>query len=62
MTEDTVSTKVKVVVEPDAQKTDGKMMVQSLLLSDAAAMSSKPELEIFADDVQCGPRFYDRSN
>ena len=44
----------KVVVEPDAQKTDGKMMVQSLLLSDDAAMSSKPELEIFADDVQCG--------
>ena len=44
----------KVVVEQDAQKTDGKMMVQSLLLSDDAAMSSKPELEIFADDVQCG--------
>ena len=44
----------KVIVRPDAQKTNGTMMVQSLLLSDDAAMSSKPELEIFADDVQCG--------
>ncbi len=42
-----------IIVKPDAQKTDGQMMVQSLLLSDDAAMSSKPELEIFADDVQC---------
>ena len=39
----------KIVVQPQAQKTDGKMMTQALLLSD-----SKPELEIFADDVQCG--------
>ena len=36
-----------------AQKTDGQMMSQSLLLSDEAEMAYKPELEIFADDVQC---------
>ncbi|MFS8037984.1 Fe-S cluster assembly protein SufD [Xanthobacter sp. AM11] len=44
----------KIVVRPDAQKTDGRMMSQSLLLSDGAEMDNKPELEIFADDVQCG--------
>ncbi len=44
----------RIVVDPDAQKTDGKMMAQALLLSDAAQFASKPELEIFADDVQCG--------
>ena len=37
-----------------AQKTDGKMMCRGLLLCDDAAMSDKPELEIFADDVACG--------
>ncbi len=37
-----------------AQKTDAKMACNSLLLSDAAEFSAKPELEIFADDVQCG--------
>ncbi|PTW60562.1 Fe-S cluster assembly protein SufD [Breoghania corrubedonensis] len=36
-----------------AQKTDGQMMCQALLLSDEAEMAYKPELEIFADDVQC---------
>ncbi|WP_321337358.1 Fe-S cluster assembly protein SufD [Breoghania sp.] len=36
-----------------AQKTDGQMMCQALLLSDGAEMAYKPELEIFADDVQC---------
>jgi Fe-S cluster assembly protein SufD len=30
------------------------MMTQALLLSDAAQFAAKPELEIFADDVQCG--------
>ncbi len=30
------------------------MMAKALLLSDAAEFASKPELEIFADDVQCG--------
>ncbi|WP_296709670.1 SufD family Fe-S cluster assembly protein [Rhodoblastus sp.] len=44
----------KIVVPPHAQKTDGKMLCRALLLSDDAAMSSKPELEIFADDVACG--------
>jgi len=44
----------KIVVPPHAQKTDGKMLCRGLLLSDDAAMSSKPELEIFADDVACG--------
>ena len=44
----------RIVVDQDAQKTDGKMMAQALLLSDAAQFASKPELEIFADDVQCG--------
>jgi Fe-S cluster assembly protein SufD len=41
-------------VAPDAQKTDAKMSCNTLLLSDDAEFSSKPELEIFADDVQCG--------
>jgi Fe-S cluster assembly protein SufD len=44
----------KIVVRPQAQKTDGKMMTQALLLSDTAESDNKPELEIFADDVQCG--------
>jgi Fe-S cluster assembly protein SufD len=44
----------KIVVRPDAQKTDGRMMTQALLLSDNAEADNKPELEIFADDVQCG--------
>jgi Fe-S cluster assembly protein SufD len=44
----------KIIVEPQAQKTDGRMMSASLLLSEGASMNNKPELEIFADDVQCG--------
>jgi Fe-S cluster assembly protein SufD len=44
----------KIVVPSHAQKTDGKMLCRGLLLSDDAAMSTKPELEIFADDVACG--------
>ena len=44
----------KIIVEPHAQKTDGKMMTRVLLLSDAAEADNKPELEIFADDVVCG--------
>lgn len=43
----------RINVHPHAQKTDGQMMTQSLLLSDEAEMAYKPELEIFADDVQC---------
>ncbi len=44
----------RIVVDFDAQKTDAKMMTQALLLSQEAQFVSKPELEIFADDVQCG--------
>ena len=44
----------KIIVEPHAQKTDAKMMTRALLLSDEAEADNKPELEIFADDVQCG--------
>ncbi|WP_292531591.1 Fe-S cluster assembly protein SufD [Methylocystis sp.] len=44
----------KVIVRPGAQKTDGVMQSKALLLSDQATMNNKPELEIFADDVQCG--------
>jgi Fe-S cluster assembly protein SufD len=44
----------KVVVQRSAQKTDGKQMANALLLSDDAEFDSKPELEIFADDVVCG--------
>jgi Fe-S cluster assembly protein SufD len=43
-----------IIVRPGAQKTDGRMMSRSLLLSDRAEFSAKPELEIYADDVQCG--------
>ena len=44
----------KVIVRPDAQKTDGKQMAQVLMLSPDAEFDSKPELEIYADDVACG--------
>jgi Fe-S cluster assembly protein SufD len=44
----------KIVVQPNAQKTDAKMSAHALLLSENAEADSKPELEIFADDVQCG--------
>lgn len=44
----------KLVVARDAQKTDAKFMHQGLMLSDEAEVLSKPELEIYADDVVCG--------
>jgi Fe-S cluster assembly protein SufD len=44
----------KIIVRPHAQQTDAKMMTQALLLSENAEADNKPELEIFADDVQCG--------
>jgi Fe-S cluster assembly protein SufD len=44
----------RIIVRPQAQKTDAKMMTQALLLSERAEADNKPELEIFADDVQCG--------
>jgi Fe-S cluster assembly protein SufD len=44
----------KIIVRHGAQKTDARMMSRALLLSDDAESDNKPELEIFADDVQCG--------
>jgi Fe-S cluster assembly protein SufD len=44
----------KIIVQPHAQKTDGKMAAHALLLSEDAEADAKPELEIFADDVVCG--------
>lgn len=44
----------KIVVKQAAQKTDAKMSSNALLLSEEAEADNKPELEIFADDVQCG--------
>lgn len=44
----------KVLVAQKAQKTDGKQMAQALMLSADAEFDSKPELEIYADDVLCG--------
>jgi len=43
----------KVYVTPEAQKTDGKQTNRNLLLSDHARVDTKPQLEIFADDVKC---------
>ena len=43
----------KVMVRPDAQKTNAYQKNQCLLLSDEAVINSKPQLEIFADDVKC---------
>ncbi|HBQ35586.1 MAG TPA: Fe-S cluster assembly protein SufD [Rhodobacteraceae bacterium] len=43
----------KILVQPDAQKTDGYQMSQSLLLDDNSQYYGKPELEIYADDVLC---------
>ncbi len=44
----------KIIVRPGAEKTDGKQMARALLLSQDAEFDSKPELEIYADDVACG--------
>ena len=43
----------KIIVRPDAQKTDAKQTNRALLLSEDAQINSKPELEIFANDVKC---------
>jgi len=43
----------KILVRPDAQKTDAKQSNNCLLLSDEAQINSKPMLEIYADDVRC---------
>lgn len=44
----------QIKVAQPAQLTDAKMACNTLLLSDTCEFSAKPELEIFADDVQCG--------
>jgi Fe-S cluster assembly protein SufD len=43
----------KVLVKAEAQKTDAKQTNRNLLLSDRAKVDTKPQLEIFADDVKC---------
>ncbi|MBX3145140.1 MAG: Fe-S cluster assembly protein SufD [Gemmatimonadales bacterium] len=43
----------KIFVQPIAQKTDAKQTNRTLLLSDTAKIDTKPQLEIFADDVKC---------
>lgn len=43
----------KVHVHQIAQKTDGYQLSNALILSEQAAMDTKPELEIYADDVKC---------
>lgn len=44
----------KIIVQPDAQRTDARMVSNALMLSPDAEADNKPELEIYADDVQCG--------
>jgi Fe-S cluster assembly protein SufD len=44
----------RINVRHGAQKTDAKLSTHALMLSDTAESDNKPELEIFADDVQCG--------
>ena len=43
----------RILVREDSQKTDARMLNKTVLLSDRAVMDTKPELEIFADDVKC---------
>ena len=43
----------KIIVRPDAQKTDAKQTNKNLLLSADAVIDTKPQLEIYADDVKC---------
>jgi Fe-S cluster assembly protein SufD len=43
----------KIIVRPDAQKTDAKQTNRALLLSEDAQINTKPQLEIFANDVKC---------
>ncbi len=43
----------KILVRPDAQKTDAVQNNRCLLLSDEARINTKPQLEIYADDVKC---------
>ncbi len=43
----------RIIVRPDAQKTDAKQTNKALLLSENAQINTKPQLEIFANDVKC---------
>jgi Fe-S cluster assembly protein SufD len=43
----------KIIVRPEAQKTDAKQTNRALLLSEDAQINTKPQLEIFANDVKC---------
>jgi Fe-S cluster assembly protein SufD len=43
----------KVVVRPDAQHIDARQSIRNLLLSPTAEIDSRPELEIYANDVKC---------
>ena len=43
----------RIIVRKDAQKTDSKQTNKNLVLSDEAVINTKPELQIFADDVRC---------
>jgi Fe-S cluster assembly protein SufD len=43
----------KIFVRPDAQKTNAYQSNKNILLSDSATVNTKPQLEIFADDVKC---------
>ena len=43
----------KIFVRQDAQKTDAKQTNKTLLLSDDATINTKPQLDIYADDVKC---------
>jgi len=43
----------RILVRKDAQKTDSKQTNKNLVLSDEAVINTKPELQIFADDVRC---------
>src|SRR6266705_3225802 len=43
----------RIIVRKDAQKTDAKQTNRNLLLSDDAQIDTKPQLEIYADDVKC---------
>jgi Fe-S cluster assembly protein SufD len=43
----------RITVHPGAQKIDGHQLNKTILLSDRTEMDTKPELEIYADDVKC---------
>lgn len=43
----------RILVQPEAQKTDAKQTNKNILLSNSATVDSKPQLEIYADDVKC---------